>query len=701
MLRGLDHVAWATYEGAYGPASEAPDILRAMASPDAETAYEGRDDFCSSIWHQGTVYPVTVVAVPFLVELASTPGVHRRDILLHMIGALCDPKQTNGTDAHAVRAAIAGHSDMLLPQIANPDPHIRECAAYAVAWCGPHTREALLAHWSIEDDLQVTSSLLLGLALHGGATDSAERLWTAATSGPFPVPAAAALALARARLPFPPEAIAPIATAYTATNKWRSPWAAGDGSSEVLNRVDRATADALIAAMTGSESAGRPAQRAGRAAATPAARRHAAEAMVERMRSSRSAPAELMPRLRELLADTHQEVRAAAVRAVAHAGTPAAAVVDNLVRIAAGDKRDHAAPANTASGILIRLGDPRWRDPLLAEWAAGRDPAAVGLFDEYVPAFDPDVLTAARRRLATQVDKGLSGNPVIALVVLLTAWGPAAAPAVPELIKALPAAPWATPFALAEIGAAALPAVPTLRAAAERGEVRAGHAVLRLTGDGGPLVAAAKALVDADRRRIAWELDLVADAGPAAAPLLPALRERLTGSAAPIFPDRDEQIAAARMVWRVTGSATDVLPTVEAVLRAGEAPLRSATKLVAEMAPTAGAELVPALRSVLDNTYGGIEAARALWRFGTDVDDLVDPLLVAAADPHGDKGATSLLVEMRASGAVTGLTDLVDRDKRVVMYGSYAETVWTDDRVRREQRDAIATITGADSTKTI
>lgn len=117
------------------------------------------------------------------------------------------------------------------------------------------------------------------------------------------------------------------------------------------------------------------------------------------------------------------------------------------------------------------------------------------------------------------------------------------------------------------------------------------------------------------------------------------------------------------------------------------------------MAPTAGAELAPALRNVLDNSYGGIDAARALWRLGTDVDDLVKPLLVAAADPYGDKGATALLAQMRASGAEPGLTDLVDRDERVVMYGSYDETVWLDDRVRREQREAIATLRAETATK--
>ncbi|MET7400550.1 hypothetical protein ABZS66_44440 [Dactylosporangium sp. NPDC005572] len=88
MLAGLTDIDWAAYDGAYGPATEAPGILQAIADPDPEVAGEGRYDFGSSIWHQGTVYPVTVVVVPFLAELATTPGVHRRDHLLYTLGTV-------------------------------------------------------------------------------------------------------------------------------------------------------------------------------------------------------------------------------------------------------------------------------------------------------------------------------------------------------------------------------------------------------------------------------------------------------------------------------------------------------------------------------------------------------------------------------------------------------------------------------------
>ncbi|MBO3739012.1 hypothetical protein [Actinoplanes flavus] len=88
MLDGLDDIDWSALDGAYGPCTAAPDILRAIASGDPEAAGEGRYEFASSIWHQGTVYPATAEVIPFLVELAITPGVHRRDHLLRTLGAL-------------------------------------------------------------------------------------------------------------------------------------------------------------------------------------------------------------------------------------------------------------------------------------------------------------------------------------------------------------------------------------------------------------------------------------------------------------------------------------------------------------------------------------------------------------------------------------------------------------------------------------
>ncbi|MGW3608141.1 hypothetical protein [Micromonospora sp. NPDC005161] len=694
MLVGLDEIDWSAYKGAYGPATEAPDILRAMADPDPEAADEGRDGFYSSIWHQGSVYPVTVVAVPFLVELATTPGVHEREQLLVTLGMLTDPEQSNGPDLPAVRQAIAVRSGALVPQLADLDPEVRAGAAYALSRCAPHTLEALRARWAVESDPTVRAALLLAIAHHEGAA-CADLLRTAATGEAAPVPAAAALAYAQAGLALPPETVAPMAAGLAATEEWRTPRAEGGALDETLERLDAESADALAAALMDGGTA-------------PVGRVGLAGALLRRFRANRSAPAALMPRLRALLTDPDEKVVTAAVNAAVHAGAAASAVADELARIAAGglaavpEPTDdvvsryatgglavYPKPASIALTVLVRLGDRRWREPTLAAWAAGCWTPADPLLDDYVPEFDPIALDGVRRRITALLDARVPGNPIIEAVMSLVGWGPDAAPAVPELIAALPTAPAPASLALAAIGPAARDAVPALRRA---GGTRAGQAVWRLTGDPEPLVtAAAEMLEQAPLHSLGYELNLVADTGPAAAPLLPRLRPALTGTAERTIPARLAQMAAALVVWRATEDAAAVLPTVEAMLRAGDASARQAARLAADLAPAAD-QLRPLLHEALDNKRTRVDAARALWRHGVDPAELVHPLLTAAADPYGGSEAVALLVEMGATTAVPGLTELAERAERVVLFGTWNETVWEDDKLRQELRVAVTAL---------
>ncbi|WP_433063030.1 hypothetical protein [Dactylosporangium sp. CS-033363] len=136
MTEGWDHIDWAQHDGAFGPAREAPEIFRAIASGGAEAAAEGRFAFYESLHHQGSVYPATVVAVPLLVELAMRPGVHGRDDLLSTIGRLGDPERSYGDVQPEVRAAVAAQSERLRPALDDPDPQVRAAAAYAADAAG-------------------------------------------------------------------------------------------------------------------------------------------------------------------------------------------------------------------------------------------------------------------------------------------------------------------------------------------------------------------------------------------------------------------------------------------------------------------------------------------------------------------------------------------------------------------------------------
>lgn len=67
MLQGLDRIDWSSFQHAYGPAGDVPDLLRLLLD-DLE-----RDDalhaLYGNIFHQSTRYPATAQAVPFLVEI--------------------------------------------------------------------------------------------------------------------------------------------------------------------------------------------------------------------------------------------------------------------------------------------------------------------------------------------------------------------------------------------------------------------------------------------------------------------------------------------------------------------------------------------------------------------------------------------------------------------------------------------------------
>lgn len=66
-----------------------PEPIRALHQDDEETADEALHKLCSTLHHQGTVYPASAPAVPFLAHaVLHVPG--RRDHLLMLLAGLAD-----------------------------------------------------------------------------------------------------------------------------------------------------------------------------------------------------------------------------------------------------------------------------------------------------------------------------------------------------------------------------------------------------------------------------------------------------------------------------------------------------------------------------------------------------------------------------------------------------------------------------------
>jgi hypothetical protein len=692
----MDRVAWEALSHAYGPAGDLPEILAAAGSSDEQEALDAVERLFSSVYHQGSVYPASAAVVPFVTELVLGPGTHHRALLLALLGGMADPRQADGgPDLAAVRAALDLQAPRLLPLLDDPDPEVRQAAAYAVGQ-SPGTAGPILARlrerWAVEREPPVRASLLLA----GGRLDpggSRDWLLLALEEPAAPLRAAAALAIVWAGLPWPERATAAVVEAFAAGDPLEDVgglWDIQDPLCELLEPFDDVAGvpAAVLAALARAPSA--------------EARGAAADAIGWLNQLRRSAPPRLVPLLGPLLADADETVQRAAATTVRAADAAARLVADELAALAArdpfpegSDRRDAAAEALCT---LIGLGDHRWRGPLLAAWRNRRPTydAARALADAGVAA-DAELLAAVRERLRSVAGGSRAAhNERAELIWLLGCWGPASAPALPELLAALEHG-WGTAArALAAIGPAATPAPPGLRAAAGRGDVAAGAAVWRLAGDAGPLLAAVGQAIQ-DGPRWPAPIDELLEVGDQARPLLPALGRFLTGTAAFTYPGRHVQVAAARVVWRLTGDPDAVLPTLRAVLAAGEEPAAAAARLAAELGQAARG-LVGGLRQALADPRdpgARLAAARALWRLGADPAELVDPLLAAVADPWGGgELAVDLLVELGATTALPRLRELASQDRRVVTSGIADQIIPRDERLVRRLREAVDRLGG-------
>ncbi|GLY74583.1 hypothetical protein [Actinoallomurus iriomotensis] len=678
MLDGLDDVAWSELGHAYGDAGDVPDLLR-RAAAGGDEAGEALAELYGCVFHQGTVYSATVAAVPFLTELARCAP-EPRDEFVWLLGMLSDPHHAYGSAFDAVRAAIAAHADVLPPLLGDPDPQVRAAAAYALAQCAAPPAP-LWDRWAVEEDAEVRASLALALGLLDPVR-SGEPLSHAVVHAPPAERVAAALALTRNGAAWPDGAAAAVVGVMDDAEVEYAWQRHADWTDELLAVADDALAAALLEQMLASSSA--------------QVRRAGVWGMTVRGQARRTAPALLLPMVRPLLDDPDEGVRGEAVGALRRSGAASALFAGELRAIAARYPRtaDQVAitPELKAVETLMSLGDPGWIDPVCAAIAEGHDTGRIRLLRQGMP-WSRQTLDEVRRRLA-----GADAAVTAVLAAVLGQWGSDAAPAVPELLAALPHAGEAVSRALARMGHATAETVPHLRALAERtGELEPAIDVWRVAGDPQWLVEALNGLLTGDRARPpATSYDL-GEVGARLLPLVPAARRHLTGAVAATYPQCDIQILAARVLSAATGDPAPALPTVCAVLASEGPPASRAADLVADLAaahPPAVADLEPVLRDRLDDHWCAVASARALWRLGVPPAELVTPLIAAITAPYGGGGAVPLLVDMGAVDAVAELDRLARRDERIVVSGIDDDIIWQDEWLRDRLRTAVAALRG-------
>ena len=183
MLENLDRVNWEEIE------PDVPDLLRALASPDAQRVNDALWDLAGEyIAHQGDVFESAAYAVPFLVELAASPQVLRRDGILTVV-QLCatgtgyrdaypgwfppdpewPPQQWPAerlADVRATHEAVVREVPRLMALLSDEDAVVRMTATYPLAYCperGEVIEPALLRRLKVEKDGAARGSMLEAL----------------------------------------------------------------------------------------------------------------------------------------------------------------------------------------------------------------------------------------------------------------------------------------------------------------------------------------------------------------------------------------------------------------------------------------------------------------------------------------------------------------------------------------------------------
>ncbi|MFF4341105.1 hypothetical protein ACFY00_14350 [Kitasatospora sp. NPDC001540] len=741
-LDGIHLTDWSQLRHAYGPATDVPALLHDLATAaDPVALSEAVQEAWSSLVHQGTVYGATVAAVPFLAALAtatatastststSTDRTANRAAAVGLLASIAA-----STDEHelpfpgAARAAVVDQLPSLAALLGDQSAEIRQAALTLLLPCAstPATttvRAALRRRWQQEAEPALRADLLTVLAAFDPAARAELRGHALSPALPGPVRIAALRATVADGLPWDAELSAAVAelcpieahTEHTALNRWTLP-ALATGLHE---RGDTEAALTLL-----ETTAAR--------ASDPAAARELLTAADSLARRSRSAPARLLPVLLPFLTDDDPAPDAPVheiLDALAQWGEPFPQAVPALLRLADRPDRlgDHALqallllprthPAHTPARLAELLGRRlahRWRSLRTVHAQSVERPPTL------LPV-DTGLLAAVRAELLAPAppppDSGpwtrdLVGNRTTELLGLLTTWGPAARPALPELRHLLDERPTrvnvhALARALAAVADPARdPDVPAgLRALASapdmpwRDRHAATTALHALTGDDAPLLALLAAALDTRApHELSTALHALSALGERARPLLPHLLALLitptpATATAPGLPP-DDLLAAAEAVRSLTGDRhPDVLlPHLAAALaRDADSPRRSsrALPLAARLGPAA-APTAPLLLRLLAHPRNSAEAARALAAVhpadarpaGMPRTELAD-LVLAALAAHGSPADLEALEALAAAEPLTpaqlaALHRLATSDVRAVRSGSHDRMVHDD-----------------------
>ncbi|GIJ09294.1 hypothetical protein ACFFMR_21945 [Micromonospora andamanensis] len=533
LLDGVHEIDWSALQHAYGSADEVPGWLAAMTDP--EICVDALGDLDVAVYHQGgAVYPAGAAVLPFLIRFALDPTVpHRADILdLVCRFAALDREMRepwrSQPSAQTCREGLLGAFDSLLQLLDDPDPAVRRGGVEILVELverADDLADELMRRLPSEADPDVAADYVLALvtASAQGAVAPGKRaaiaVWLSDRTPPTGDPRRLTFLVAARRLGHEAGTADHLLAAYPgAVPKRTAGWLGRELGDDREARIALARIAIGEAARTQDD---RPLAEVGTV-----------------MRKWRSATVALIPDIGAAL-EGPTPIRAAAVHLLAASGDAGRAWSDRVAELISQPGRTGAL----AAWALARWGDRRAipaverslrRDPEVFRMGStyygddfywlDQDP---GIADVCLPltAYADDLVPAIRWRLRND-----PGTPTAhQLTQVLTAYGPTAAAAVPELTTMLDTQhPIPACTALAALGPAAAAARATLTqmSIGDGPEApAAAWAMFRIVGDPEPFLARDDVLKG--QRINASAARMLADLGPLATRYLPHIERQL------------------------------------------------------------------------------------------------------------------------------------------------------------------------------
>lgn len=146
MFERVDSIPWGRLSHAYGPATDAPQWIRALDSEDADQRSEAVYHFLlSSAFHQYTLYSVTPHVIPFVIEALRDRTLSSRPVMKDggpvmkegLLGFLRGCARVSQLTDDVGRAIVPGR-DVYASYVDDPGLRTRDHAAKLLAFCDGH-----------------------------------------------------------------------------------------------------------------------------------------------------------------------------------------------------------------------------------------------------------------------------------------------------------------------------------------------------------------------------------------------------------------------------------------------------------------------------------------------------------------------------------------------------------------------------------